>query len=478
MIKFLLNQEEHSVSDIDPCTTVLDYLRNDLGLCGTKEGCASGDCGACSVVVGELEDGQLSYRTQNACLMLLPTLHSKQLITVEHLSRGETLHPVQQSMVECHGSQCGFCTPGVVMSLFGLSKTTANASKQEIIAALAGNLCRCTGYRPIINAAEKIAQNAQADQFDENQDKTILALQALALKQSHEVHCDNHRYYAPVSVNELADLYRQQPDAYLFSGGTDLALEITQALKSLDAIIYLGNINELKEIDEDTQHVNIGSSAPLSDCIPALSKHFPDFSEMLRRFGSVQIRNSGTMGGNLANASPVGDTLPALLALDASISLRKGQRERTVKASEFFIDYRRTILDHGEFVVKISLPKLSPPQDFKMYKITKRIEDDISAVCAAFCIGIKNSSVVYARLAFGGMAAIPKRAVLCEQALLQKPWTTETVGEACAALQKDFQPISDIRASDQYRLTVAQNLLRKYFAESTSKKRIGVVNYV
>lgn len=477
MIEFLLNQEKLSVSNVNPCTTVLDFIRFDHRLYGTKEGCASGDCGACSVVVAELKNGELCYRTLNACLTLLPTLQGKQLITVEHLSEGETLHPVQQSLVETHGSQCGFCTPGIVMSLFALFKHTPNPGRQEITTALAGNLCRCTGYSPIIRAAEKTANSSKPDQFDENQDKIILALQALQKTQTHEAHNDNQHFFSPTDVDELADLYSQYPHAHLFVGGTDLALEITQELKILDPIIYLGNIEALKKVDEDDRQINIGSAAPLADCMPILSKYFPDFSEVLRRFGSVQIRNAATMGGNLANASPIGDSLPGLLALDAKISLRKGEHQRTVNATEFFIDYRHTILGESEFIENISFAKLLPQQVFKMYKVSKRIEEDISAVVGAFCIGIKNSTVVHVRLAFGGMAEIPKRALLSEQALLQKPWNIETIDTACSALLNDFEPISDVRASARYRLLVAQNLLKKYFFESQSAQPIGVVDY-
>lgn len=478
MIEFLLNQEKHSVSDIDPCTTVLDYLRNDLGLCGTKEGCASGDCGACTVLVGELSEDELSYKAQNACLMLLPTLQGKQLITVEHLSQDEVLHQVQQSMVDNHGSQCGFCTPGIVMSLVGLFKRTSSPSKQQITESLGGNLCRCTGYRPIIRAAEQVAEQLEPDQFDKSRNETILALQALQKTGIHEAHGENYHYFSPTTLDELADLYSKKPDAYLVAGGTDLALEITQALKSLDPLIYLGNVKALRGVNDEGDAITIAAGTPLSDCMPVVTEYFPDFGDVLLRFGSEQIRNVGTMGGNLANASPVGDTAPALLALNATITLRNGGQRRSVAVDEFFVSYKKTILAPGEFIEKISIPKLSPSQTFRMYKVSKRFEDDISAVCGAFCIEVENSVIVGARLAYGGMAEMPKRAVLCEKALVQKPWTMATILAACAALQQDFQPISDIRASAEYRMTIAQNLLKKYFAESQSDKRIGVVDHV
>ena len=477
MTDFLLHLEEHHVPEIDPCTTVLDYLRIELGLYGTKEGCASGDCGACTVVVGELKDGDLHYRTLNACIMLLPTLHGKQLITVEHVGSDTNLHPIQKAMVNNHGSQCGFCTPGIVMSLFGLSRQTSNPSRNQITTALSGNLCRCTGYIPIITAAEQALNNAAPDRFDENTVETIRALEEINKSPKVEIHTDNNHYFAPSTVDELAELYKKFPHAYLLAGGTDLALEITQALKNLSPIIYIGNINELKCVDEDAEQITIGAGVPLLDCEPIIAQHFPDFSEVLRRFGSVQIRNAGTIGGNLANASPIGDTPPALLALNAEISLRKARQNRTVSAAEFFVDYRHTIMDEGEFIEKISLPKLLPQQVFKMYKVSKRFEDDISAVCGAFCLGIDKGIVSYAKIAYGGMADIPKRAMLCEQALYKRPWIIETVEAACAALAGDFQPITDVRASGQYRLTVAQNLLKKYFFESESTEQIGVVNY-
>ncbi|MGH8439568.1 MAG: xanthine dehydrogenase small subunit [Pseudomonas sp.] len=470
MIQFLLNQELRSEHALDPNLTVLQYLREHLGKSGTKEGCASGDCGACTVVVGELaedDDGreQIRYRSLNSCLTFVSSLHGKQLISVEGLKHQGQLHSVQQAMADCHGSQCGFCTPGFVMSLFALQKNSDAPDLHKAQEALAGNLCRCTGYRPILAAAEQSCCQAKPDQFDSNQAQTIARLKAIAPSETGELNSGDKRCLVPLTVADLADLYGSHPEARLLAGGTDLALEVTQFHKTLPVMIYVGNVAELKRIDSLEDHLEIGAATPLTDCYDALSREYPDFGELLHRFASLQIRNQGTLGGNIGNASPIGDSPPLLIALDAQIVLRKGESTRTLALEDYFIDYRITARQESEFIEKIIVPRARSAWTFRAYKVSKRLDDDISAVCAAFNLRIENGVVEAARIAFGGMAAIPKRARACEAALVGKAWNQASIERACQALAEDFTPLSDFRASKEYRLLSAQNLLRKYFIE-------------
>jgi xanthine dehydrogenase small subunit len=470
VIQFLLNTELRTEHHLDPNLTVLNYLREHLHKSGTKEGCASGDCGACTVVVGELqadENGQdsLRYRSLNSCLTFVASLHGKQLISVEDLKHQGQLHSVQKAMVDCHGSQCGFCTPGFVMSLFALQKNSVATDAHQAHEALAGNLCRCTGYRPILAAAEQSCSQHQPDQFDQRQAQTITRLRSIAPAQTGELSNGEKRCLVPQTIADLASLYDANPQARLLAGGTDLALEVTQLHRPLPVMIYVGNIAELKRIEHFDDRLEIGAATPLTDCYAALNAEYPDFGELLQRFASLQIRNQGTLGGNIGNASPIGDSPPLLIALGAQIVLRKGETRRTLALEDYFIDYRVTARQESEFIETVIVPKAKAQWAFGAYKVSKRLDDDISAVCAAFNLHIEDGSIVDARVALGGMAAIPKRASACEQALIGAPWTLATVEHACAALADDFTPLSDFRASKEYRLLSAQNLLRKYFIE-------------
>ena len=473
MIQFLVNQALHSEHALDPNMTVLQYLREHLSKPGTKEGCASGDCGACTVVVGELvadESGtdSIRYRSLNSCLTFVSSLHGKQLISVEGLKHQGELHSVQQAMADCHGSQCGFCTPGFVMSLFALQKNSQGPDLHKAQEALAGNLCRCTGYRPILDAAAQSCARPCRDQFDAQQAQTIARLKAIAPQQTGELNSGDKRCLVPLTVADLAELYSSHPEARLLAGGTDLALEVTQFHRTLPVMIYVGHVAELKRIDKTTTHLEIGAATPLTDCYGALNDEYPDFGELLHRFASLQIRNQGTLGGNIGNASPIGDSPPLLIALDAQIVLRQGQRQRTLALEDYFIDYRITARQDSEFIEKIIVPRASNDWTFRAYKVSKRLDDDISAVCAAFNLSLEDGVVSGVRIAFGGMAAIPKRARACEAALRGKPWNQASVERACQALADDFSPLSDFRASREYRLLTAQNLLRKYFIELQS----------
>ena len=468
MIQFLLNRELRTEHALDPNVTVLNYLREHVGKTGTKEGCASGDCGACTVVVGELIGERVRYRTLNACLTFVSSLHGKQLITVEDLKHQGKLHSVQQAMVDCHGSQCGFCTPGFIMSLFALQKNCNGYDKGQTMEALAGNLCRCTGYRPIIDAAEQACCQKQPDQFDAFESETIARLKAIAPRETAELNSGDKRCLVPLTVADLAELYAANPDARLLAGGTDLALEVTQFHRELPVMIYVGHIEDMKRIEVTDSAIEIGAAAALSDCYEALASEYPDFGELLHRFASLQIRNQGTLGGNIGNASPIGDAPPLLIALGAQIALRQGNTLRVLPLQNYFLDYKVTARQDAEFIEKIIVPRAKANQAFRAYKVSKRLDDDISAVCAAFNLSIEGGVVQDVRIAFGGMAAIPKRASACEVALLGSAWNQDAIERACEALAEDFTPLSDFRASKEYRLLTAQNLLRKFFLEQQS----------
>lgn len=468
MIQFLLNRELRTEHALDPNVTVLNYLREHVGKTGTKEGCASGDCGACTVVVGELEGERVRYRTLNSCLTFVSSLHGKQLITVEDLKHQGKLHSVQQAMVDCHGSQCGFCTPGFIMSLFALQKNSTGYDKGQTLEALAGNLCRCTGYRPIIDAAEQACCQKQPDQFDAFESDTVARLKSIAPRETAELNSGDKRCLVPLTVADLADLYTANPEARLLAGGTDLALEVTQFHRELPVMIYVGHIEDMKRIEVTDSAIEIGAAAALSDCYEALSREYPDFGELLHRFASLQIRNQGTLGGNIGNASPIGDAPPLLIALGAQIALRQGNTRRILPLQDYFLDYRVTARQEAEFIEKIIVPRKQANQAFRAYKVSKRLDDDISAVCAAFNLTIVDGVVTEARIAFGGMAAIPKRASACEAALIGSAWYPGVIERACDALGEDFTPLSDFRASKEYRLLTAQNLLRKFFLEQQS----------
>lgn len=465
MIQFLLNRELRTEHALDPNVTVLGYLREHVGKTGTKEGCASGDCGACTVVVGELDGERVRYRTLNSCLTFVASLHGKQLITVEDLKHQGKLHSVQQAMVDCHGSQCGFCTPGFIMSLFALQKNSVGYDKGQTLEALAGNLCRCTGYRPIIDAAEQACCQQQPDQFDACEYDTIARLKAIAPRETAELNSGDKRCLLPLTVADLAELYTANPDARLLAGGTDLALEVTQLHRPLPVMIHVGHIEEMKRIEVTTSAIEIGAAAALSDCYQVLANEYPDFGELLQRFASLQIRNQGTLGGNIGNASPIGDTPPLLIALGARIVLNRNGQRRTLELQDYFLDYKVTARQQAEFIEKIIVPRAQANQALRAYKVSKRLDDDISAVCAAFNLSIEAGVVREARIAFGGMAAIPKRASACEAVLLGSAWNSDVVERACAALGQDFTPLSDFRASREYRLLTAQNLLSKCFLE-------------
>jgi len=425
-------------------------------------------------VASPAEEG-LRYKSVNSCITFLGALHGKQLITVEDLAVGNELHPVQQAMVDHHGSQCGFCTPGFIMSMFALYKDMppeADRDHRRRITHeyLAGNLCRCTGYRPIVEAALTSTEQPRSDHFSIDEKEMATKLIEISDHDSLDKVTGVETFLIPQSLSELASICLEKPSARLLGGGSDLALEVTQQLRSLDSIILLDQVKELRQVKRDGNRLEIGAAVSLFDCDKLLQVRYPQISELLHRFGSTQVRNQGTIGGNIANASPIGDLPPVLIALDARLKLQRGEQTRVVLVEEFFVDYRKTILQPGEFISAILLPLPFEGQMFRVYKVSKRLDDDISAVCIAINLSLDRDSkdkirVNSARIALGGMAAIPKRATGCEAILQSAELDTSTIDQAAHALDEDFSPISDARASAGYRIQVAQNLLRRFYFE-------------
>lgn len=468
LLAFIRGTKSIAIGNVDPNTTVLDYLRGYEGSCGTKEGCAEGDCGACTVVLGELDGDRVRYRTVNSCIQFLPTLNGKQLITVEDLKDQDgRMHPVQQAMVETHGSQCGFCTPGFVMSLFALFHANSQLDRARVDDALAGNLCRCTGYGPIIAAAERMRQLGKHDRFDARERATADELRRLQRGRTVTFEGDGRRCTAPRRVDELVDVLAAHPDACILAGGTDVGLWVTKQHRRLDPIVYVGEVEELRRLAVTATHIEIGAAVTYSKLHALIGKHYPDFGEVIRRLGSTQIRNIGTMGGNIANGSPIGDSPPPLIALGATLVLRSKAGRREMPLEDYFVAYGKQDRRPGEFVELIRLPLPQAAWEFRCYKISKRFDQDITAALGAFNLKLRDGVVEDIRIAFGGMAATPRRALACESALKGKPWTHATVAEGQRALRQDFSPISDMRASKAYRGLIAENLLLKFFIETS-----------
>ena len=482
-IRFLLGNELQELSGFDPQITVLDWLRNHMRRTGTKEGCAEGDCGACTVAVGELVDGTVRYRAFNSCIQLLAPLDGKQLLTVEDLAvkdaSGESLHPVQQAMVDQHGSQCGFCTPGFVMSLFTLFHQTemhapgrgSQALERHCIdETLAGNLCRCTGYAPIARAALQAMQPAPADQFTDRQEEVAAKLQLLRRNTLLQLEYQGRRFFAPRKLAELWELLRQYPRAQLLAGATDVGLWMTKQLRVFDTVISLCQVSELQRIarDEAAGTISIGAAVTYTDAFDTLVSAFPGMRSMLSRLGAVQVRNAGTIGGNIANGSPVGDMPPALIALGARLVLSSSAGRREIPLENYFLAYGKQDLQPGECVEAVVLPLPVAGQHYAVYKLSKRFDQDVSALCAGFCMRLQDGKVADARICFGGMAGTPLRAESTERVLLNQPWNEVAVVRAQAALAEDYSPLTDWRGSHEYRLLAAQNLLRRFFLETTS----------
>jgi xanthine dehydrogenase small subunit len=468
-----------SIQTPAPTMTVLEYLREVAGLKGTKEGCAEGDCGACTVVLGELSDdkSRIVYRAVNSCIRFLPTLDGKELVTVEALRQpGGGAHPVQQSMIDNHASQCGFCTPGFVMSLFAVYLNQEEATRERIVDALAGNLCRCTGYRPIIEAGMRQWGYPAPEHWSRREAQSpshLDALQSIARDSPAQASLRYPGYCAPRTLDELAEALAGEPDSTLLAGGTDIGLWVTKQLRELPALVYLGAVPELNRVEHRAQELWIGAAVSLTDAWPALLALFPELEEQAARFASPPIRNSATLCGNVANGSPIGDSIPALLALGAQLELRRGASVRRVPLEEFYLGYQKKDLGKGEFIAGVAVPPRAKRQLIASYKLSKRIEQDISAVCATFCVTVNRRRVVDARLAFGGLAATACRARHAESALIEHGWTRAGIEASVAALAMDFQPLSDLRASREYRLRAAGNLLHRFYLQHQGLQHPG-----
>lgn len=443
-IEFLLNGEAVTVEGNSPTRTLLDYLREECGLTGTKEGCNEGDCGACSIMITD-DDGT---KALNACILFLPQLHGKSVRTVEGLAAPDgTLHPVQSEMIENHGSQCGFCTPGFIMSM-AAAHQNGETNHDDV---MAGNLCRCTGYVPIIRAARAAEKFAKPKHLQINKLPVTKTIQS-------------ERVFVPKTSDELADWYIGNPDATLIGGATDVGLWVNKDLCDLSSVAFIGQIDDLRGIEISDSGMAIGASVTLSQLHKAVAKKYASLGELVRRYGSTQVRNAATIGGNIANGSPIGDSPPALIALGAQLYLRRGDDFRNMALEDYFIDYGKQDRKIGEFIIGVAIPE--QPNNLKCYKITKRFDQDISTLCGCFNITRHSGKITSARIAFGGMAETPKRATSVETALIGKPWTQDTITAAVTKFSTDYQPISDVRASAAYRAQTAQNLLQRYFDET------------
>lgn len=505
-IRFFHGGRIVDVDGVHPTRSVLDWLREDARCTGTKEGCNEGDCGACTVVIGELAEpgeahavGGLRLSTVNACIQFLPTLHGKALFTVEDLKAQcglgqvtqphdkhpvQRLHPVQQAMVDCHGSQCGFCTPGFVMSLWSAYEhhqtEGTRPTRQALADELSGNLCRCTGYRPILDAGQRmfdlpavrLATKPVVEALESlRRDGTFSYAAPLGQRMDH--------FHAPSTLAELAALREAKPAAQLLAGSTDVGLWVNKQFRDLGNIIFVGDVAEMKTVEERAggasgPQLYIGAGASLEAAFGALARRVPALGEVWLRFASPPIRNAGTMGGNVANGSPIGDSPPVLMALDAEIELRRGERVRRMPLPDFYLDYMKNRLEPGEFVQGIAVPLAAMKRQVRAYKISKRFDCDISALCGGFAIALDGEVVKEVRLAFGGMAAIVKRGAQAEAALLGKPWTQASVNAAKLALAQDFKPLTDMRASADYRLQVAQNLLQRLWLETRTQDPLPI----
>ena len=478
-IRFLRRGKVVKLAGVFPTLTLLDYLRLTERATGTKEGCAEGDCGACTVVVRRLRGERLVYEPVNACILFVGQLDGCEIITVEDLARDGMLHPVQQAMVDLHGSQCGFCTPGFVMALFALyhRADTRAVDRQRVNDWIAGNLCRCTGYRPIVDAALASCAAPADDWFSAGETQARRALSELKDGEDIFIGTRERFFAAPASIMALAKLYYAHPDATLIAGSTDVGLWVTKQLRDLPKMIWLGRVKGLDEIEDRRDAVSFGAMVTHAEAMPYLTAIDRDLGELMRRFAGTQIRMAATVGGNIANGSPIGDLPPALIALGATLGLQRGERPRTLPLENYFVDYGKQDRQPGEFVRVVRIPKFGQGEHFRCYKISKRFDSDISAVMGAFKLRLDGTRIAGARIAYGGMAAIPKRARHAEKALIEtylgRPKTLE---EAVEALAQDFCPIDDPRASAKYRLDVARALLRRALTEvggvSTQKTRV------
>jgi xanthine dehydrogenase small subunit len=456
MLRFVLDNQVVDLVDVDPTATVLDHLRIHMRRTGTKEGCAEGDCGACTVLVGTPDAGfeTLTWRAVNACIQFLPMLAGKALMTVESL--GDLAHPtpLQAEMAANGSSQCGFCTPGFVMSLHGRA-IGATGADLPVADVLAGNLCRCTGYGPILAAAHAVPSLPRDDA------PTLALLQSIATPETLAGEWNGRRWFVPRTTEALASILAEHPQARLVAGATDVGLWVTKGLRVLDTLVFLGDITELATITETLAGVTLGAAVRYADAHAVLARLAPDLGELVRRIGGLQVRNAGTVGGNIANGSPIGDGPPALIALGATLTLRSAQGRRTLPLEAYFLDYGKQDRAPGEFVESLFIPRPGAHDLVHISKLSRRFDSDISAVLGACLLTIEAGTITAARVAFGGMAATPRRAPACEAALTGQPFAQATIAQAAAALATDYAPLTDVRGSAAYRLAAAQGLLSR-----------------
>jgi xanthine dehydrogenase small subunit len=472
-LRFILNGQDVALRDVAPDHTLLDWLRLSRLLTGTKEGCAEGDCGACTVLVGRLTPtGGLVYEGVNACIRFMGSLDGCHVVTVEHVAaRDGHLHPVQQAMVDFHGSQCGFCTPGFVMSLYALWMQTPNPSDQQIETALQGNLCRCTGYEPILRAARAISSYGGTDKDPLLTERATMIARLKALKDGArvEIGAGKQRLVVPASLDDFATILEASPTATIVAGSTDVGLWVTKHMRDISPVLFIAGLDELKAMTVKDGVVSIGAGVTYSEAIETLSQHIPALGPLINRIGGQQVRNMGTIGGNIANGSPIGDTPPALIALNSTLTLRKGSVRRTIRLEDYFIAYGKQDRQPGEFVESVHVPVPAAAEKFAVYKVTKRRDEDITATLGAFRMALAaDGTVAEICIAYGGMAATPKRAFAVETALVGQPWTEATVEAAMEKYADDYAPLTDMRATADYRALVAKNLLLRFFMETTS----------
>lgn len=475
-VRFYLSDQLIELSQLDSNLTLLDFLRDERQRTGTKEGCAEGDCGACTVVLVDCRGAEISVKAVNSCIVFVASLDGKQVLTVEDLKAPDGgLHPVQQAMVDLHGSQCGFCTPGFIMSLFALYYSEQNPNFESVTDALIGNLCRCTGYRPILDAAQKAVQERPAHYWDSAMHRIRKRLDTLQDHQNVEIIQSSGNYFIPRDLNTLLRLRSKYPESYMLAGGTDLGLYVTKRKMHLQTIIQVTEVPELTGIQIDSEFIKLGAAVTYSDALDVLKMYYPSFYHLVLRLGSRQIRNLGTIGGNLVNASPIGDSPPSLVALGAKVILSSINGDRELPLDDFFKDYRQTCLGAQEILKTIIIPILDDDFYFRTYKLSKRFDQDISSVCGAYSLRLRDGKIEDIRICYGGMAATPKRAYATEDYLISKPWQRKTIDSAMQELARDFKPMDDFRGTAQYRTLACQNLLLRFFLENKGQIGIGGV---
>ncbi len=476
-IRFVRRGEIMEVRNVPPTRTLLELLRDDLNCTGTKEGCNEGDCGACTVVLGEAQGDHIHYSAVNSCIRMAHSVNGLALWTTEDLAAPDgTLHPAQQAMVDCHGSQCGFCTPGFVMSLFGMYQNHV-AQGQAITRELAqeelsGNLCRCTGYRPILDAAQRMASLPQPA---DDAAKTLQKLEQLA--QAGQATEADFAYKSPETLADLLSVRTQHPTAQIVAGCTDVGLWVNKLHRNFEQVLDVSGVAELRQIDDQDNTLIIGAAVKLTDAFATLVADRPQLHTFATRFAGLPVRNSGTLGGNIANGSPIGDSMPLLIALGASVVLASERGQREMPLEQLYTGYRQNVMAADEVLAFIQVPKARPGELVRIYKISKRFDDDISAICLALNLHINDGMVVSASIGVGGVAATPVRAVQTEAALTGQPWNPATVALATATLRAEFSPISDMRASADYRVQVLGNLLQRFWLESQGVTDINLESF-